>query len=167
MSCYCKVIKRNSKSRFNTHTEINAQYTHPWRKIIPQKITICGLLSRSLVLFFQKCHFCLFLPRPTNYGCFHWCIVYLFATRNDYKHQRGGAKLQNYAFQFLAVTWQLYRFPCHSLTDSLTHSLTATFEKHYQRALWETCDPWDILSEWWGDMTWLKIFRKSKNFQKI
>ena len=51
---------------------------------------------------------------------------------------------------FLAVTWQLYRFPCHSLTDSLID----TFEKHYQRELWETCDPWDMLSERWGDMTW-------------
>ena len=49
---------------------------------------------------------------------------------------------------FLAVTWQLYRFPCHWLTHWLTHSLTATFEKHYQRALWETCDPWDMWPEW-------------------
>ena len=48
---------------------------------------------------------------------------------------------------FLAVPRQLFRFPCHWLTDSLT------FEKHYQRALWETCDPWDMWSEWWGDMT--------------
>ena len=45
---------------------------------------------------------------------------------------------------FLAVTWQLYRFPCHSLTDWVT----VTFEKHYQRALWETCDPWDMWPEW-------------------
>ena len=37
---------------------------------------------------------------------------------------------------FLAVTWQLYRFPCDSLPTSIQH----TFEKHYQRALWETCD---------------------------
>ena len=49
---------------------------------------------------------------------------------------------------FLAVTWQLYRFPCHWLTHWLTHSLTATFEKHYQRSLWETCDPWDMWPEW-------------------
>ena len=59
---------------------------------------------------------------------------------------------------FLAVPRQLYRFPCHWLTDSLTHWLTdslthwltdwltACFEKHYQRALWETCDLWDMLS---------------------
>ena len=46
--------------------------------------------------------------------------------------------------KFLAVTWQLYRFPCHSLTESLT----AIVEKHYQRALWETCDPWDMWPEW-------------------
>ena len=48
----------------------------------------------------------------------------------------------------LAVTWQLYRFPCHWLTHSLTDWLTACFEKHYQRALWETCDPWDMWPEW-------------------
>ena len=39
---------------------------------------------------------------------------------------------------FLAVTWQLYRFPCHWLTDSLTDR---HFWKHYQRALWE----WPLL----------------------
>ena len=36
----------------------------------------------------------------------------------------------------------------------VTHWLQIIVEKHYQRALWETCDPWDMLSEWWGDMTW-------------
>ena len=52
---------------------------------------------------------------------------------------------------FLAVTWQLYRFPCHWLTDSLTDSLThwlPVLKKHYQRALWEACDPWDMWPEW-------------------
>ena len=49
---------------------------------------------------------------------------------------------------FLAVTWQLYRFPCHSLTHWVTESLTAIVEKHCQRALWETCDPWDMWPEW-------------------
>ena len=27
------------------------------------------------------------------------------------------------------------------------------FEKHYQRAIQETYDPWDIWSEWWHDLT--------------
>ena len=46
--------------------------------------------------------------------------------------------------------------------------MTNTFREHLQRAILETCDLWDILSEWWGDMTisdkpqwiqilWLKI----------
>ena len=74
------------------------------------------------------------VPRSPAARCGGWC----------------GEIMNIISIFFLAVTWQLYRFPCHSLTDSLID----TFEKHYQRALWETCDPWDMLSEWWGDMTW-------------
>ena len=48
---------------------------------------------------------------------------------------------------------QLNRWPCHSLTDSLTHSLTNFYFWHYRVTL-ETCDLWDIWSEWWGNMTW-------------
>ena len=33
-------------------------------------------------------------------------------------------------------------------------SLQDLVEKHYHRTLWETCDLWDIRSEWWGDITW-------------
>ena len=40
-----------------------------------------------------------------------------------------------------------------SLTDWLL-VLHIVGKKHYHRALWETCDPWDMLSEWLGDMTW-------------
>ena len=47
---------------------------------------------------------------------------------------------------FLAVPRQLYRWPCLSLLDIV--------EKHYHTALWETCDPWDMWWEWWGEMTW-------------
>ena len=47
----------------------------------------------------------------------------------------------NFNFSFLAVTWQLYRFPCHWLTDSLTHWLTdslfwKTLPKSTLRNLW-------------------------------
>ena len=31
---------------------------------------------------------------------------------------------------------------------------TNTFREHLQGAILETCDLWDIWSEWWGDMTW-------------
>ena len=40
------------------------------------------------------------------------------------------------------------------VTDSLTHS---TFTFDLQRATQETRDLWDIWSEWWGDMTWLRM----------
>ena len=30
---------------------------------------------------------------------------------------------------------------------------TNTFREHLQWAILETCDLWDIWSEWWGDMT--------------
>ena len=33
---------------------------------------------------------------------------------------------------------------------------TNTFGEHLQRAIPETCDLWDIWSDWWGDMTWPK-----------
>ena len=39
------------------------------------------------------------------------------------------------------------------VTDWLTHS---TFTFDIQRTTLETCDLWDIWSEWWGDMNWLK-----------
>ena len=37
------------------------------------------------------------------------------------------------------------------VTDWLTHS---TFTFDIQRTTLETCDLWNIWSEWWGDMTW-------------
>ena len=33
---------------------------------------------------------------------------------------------------------------------------TNTFREHLQRAILDTCDLWDIWSEWWGYMTWPK-----------
>ena len=39
-----------------------------------------------------------------------------------------------------------------SLTDSLTD--WETFWKHNNRVTQETCEVWDIWSEWWGDKTW-------------
>ena len=50
-------------------------------------------------------------------------------------------------------------YPCHWLTDSLTHSLTESlthrgFTFWHERAILETCDLWDIWSEWWRYMIW-------------
>ena len=47
---------------------------------------------------------------------------------------------------------QLNRWPCHSVTQSLTDWQYFYFW-HYRVTL-ETCDLWDIWSEWWGNMTW-------------
>jgi hypothetical protein len=45
--------------------------------------------------------------------------------------------------------------PRHSISHSTTQSLTEESSKHYRVTL-ETCDLWDIWSEWWGNMTWPK-----------
>ena len=39
-------------------------------------------------------------------------------------------------------------------TKTLTRTKTNAFREHLQRVALETCDLWDIWSEWWGDMTW-------------
>ena len=59
---------------------------------------------------------------------------------------------------FLAVQCpeQLNRWPCHWLTQSVSHF----YFWHYRVTL-ETCDLWDICSEWWEDMTWPKKLTKT------
>ena len=56
---------------------------------------------------------------------------------------------------------QLIRWPCHWLTDSLTHF----YFWHYRVTL-ETCDLWDICSEWWEYMTWPKKLTKTNTKTK-
>ena len=65
---------------------------------------------------------------------------------------------------FFSCPQQLNRWPCHSLS----HSLTKDFTNWHYRVTLETCDLWDIWSEWWGNMTWptfwqffLKIWKLS------
>ena len=55
---------------------------------------------------------------------------------------------------FFSCPQQLNRWPCHSLTDSLSHF----YFWHYRVTL-ETCDLWDIWSEWWGNMTWPSLWQ--------
>ena len=43
------------------------------------------------------------------------------------------------------------------MTLSLTDSLTKDFTNWHYRVTLETCDLWDIWSEWWGNMTWPKL----------
>ena len=42
------------------------------------------------------------------------------------------------------------------MTMAKTKTKTNTFWEHLLRAILETCDLWDIWSEWWEDMTWPK-----------
>ena len=48
--------------------------------------------------------------------------------------------------------WQLNRWPCHSVSQSVTHWVR--FLILTIRVTLETCDLWDIKSEWWEDLTW-------------
>ena len=64
-------------------------------------------------------------------------------------------KLGKYVFSCLSRTAQ-------NVTLSLTHSVTFTFD--IQRATLETCDLWDIWSEWWGNMTSPTFWQFSKKF---
>ena len=41
-----------------------------------------------------------------------------------------------------------------------TNTKTKTFWEHLLRAILETCDLWDICSEWWEDMTWPKNWQR-------
>ena len=60
-------------------------------------------------------------------------------------HFGGGWFRQKIQMYIFSCPKQLNRWPCHSLTHSLTHS---TFTFDIQRANPETCDLWDIWSEW-------------------
>ena len=55
----------------------------------------------------------------------------------------------------MVFSWpeQLIRWPCHSLSHSLTQG---TLLIDIQRATQETCDLWDIWLERWGDTNWPK-----------
>ena len=42
---------------------------------------------------------------------------------------------------------------------------TNMFREHIQRATLETCDLWDIWSEWWGQMTWPKKYTDKDKYK--
>ena len=68
--------------------------------------------------------------------------------------------IQSLPVLFLAVTWQLYRFKCLYVWHHLLHDLTDNCG-----AIPETCDPWDIWSEWQPDLRFRKLFSFLKHFQ--
>ena len=53
-----------------------------------------------------------------------------------------------------------------TMTKTNTKTKTKTFREHLQRAIAETCDLCNILSEWWGDMTWPKKDNDKDKYQK-
>ena len=55
-----------------------------------------------------------------------------------------------------------------SIGDLVTHSLTDwdTFWKHNNRMTLQTCEVWDIWSEWWGDMTWPTKIQWQRQIQR-
>ena len=48
-------------------------------------------------------------------------------------------------------------------TNTKTMTKTKTFWEYILKAILETCDLWDIWSEWWGDLTWPKTNYKYKD----
>ena len=66
-------------------------------------------------------------------------------------------------FDFFSCPEQLNRWPCHWLTHWLTQG---TLPIDIQRATHETCDLWDLWSEWWGYMTWPKKRQWQRQIQR-
>ena len=58
---------------------------------------------------------------------------------------------------------------CDNVTDSLTDSLTVIVEKYYNRELWHTCEPCDMLSEslWQSGGETLPNQQKDKDEDKV
>ena len=97
-------------------------------------------------------------PKKTLLTRWWWCssdYVILMPSRTDPLHV--------ITMCFFSCPEQLNRWPCHWLTHSLTVLLLLTLTL-------ETCDLWDIWSEWWGNMTWptfLQFFKHFWIFSKI
>ena len=73
----------------------------------------------------------------------------------------------------------VFRLWCYALSATsllqwriyfITNSLIQSFEKHHYIALQETCDPWNMWSEWWGDcveVLKVEIYSKLVSIQRI
>ena len=51
-------------------------------------------------------------------------------------------------------------------TKTKTITMANTFRKHLSRAIFETCDLWDIWSEWWENMTWPTKRQRQRQIQR-
>ena len=54
----------------------------------------------------------------------------------------------------IIVRWDMTWPQKKTMTKINTNTETNTFREHIQIVIRETCDFWNIWSEWWGDMTW-------------
>ena len=60
------------------------------------------------------------------------------------------------------MVWTKNNIAKYEISKTKTKTKTKTFWEHLLRAILETCDLWDICSEWWEDMTWPKKIDKDK-----
>ena len=73
--------------------------------------------------------------------------------------------IRKYFLKYLELCLGFLAVQNSSIGDLVTHSLThwlRTLLIVIQRATLETCELWDIWSEWWEDMTWPKKMTKTK-----
>ena len=64
------------------------------------------------------------------------------------------------------MTWPKKLTKTNTKTKTKTNTKTKTFWELLLRAILETCDLWDICSEWWEDMTWPKKLTKTNTKTK-
>ena len=52
-----------------------------------------------------------------------------------------------------------------TITKTKTMTMKNTFIEHLQRVIPDTCDFWDISSDWLGDMTWPKKYNDKDKYK--
>ena len=52
-----------------------------------------------------------------------------------------------------------------TMTNTKVKKMTKIFREHPQRVILKTCDPWDIISKWQGDMTWPTKRQRQRQWQ--
>ena len=93
-------------------------------------------------LFLSKVSICGCCPLPPHLGILAWFYRFF------------GSNLQGDLFK----TWHDQKKLTNTNTKTKTKTMkkTKSFWEPLLRAILETCDLWDICSEWWEDMTWPK-----------
>ena len=126
MSLELKRMKIRSERKFKLKTQYPGSVV-PLAMFLAVQTGVCGQLNR------WPCH-----------SVTHWWYFYFWDTKSDPRD-----------------LWPLRHWirvrRGHDLTQkktmTKTDTKTKTFREHLQRAIPETCDLYNIWSEWWGDMT--------------